>query len=90
MLMNLSAKHTAEAAIAAAQMLPYLPAAAELLSQPDAVPALVSAFLEEHSQPCIDTLAGKILQNKQGFLLCPAYAVYNSSDPMLRFLQEGL
>lgn len=58
MLRNLPAKHTTESAIAAAQLLPHLPAAHELLTHPDAVPALVAAFLQEHSEACIDTLAG--------------------------------
>ena len=45
-------------AVAAAQLLPHLPSAADLLRRADAVPALVSAFLTEHAQNDLDLMAG--------------------------------
>ena len=61
MLGNLPLKNVTESAIAAAQLLPHQPSAVEILSHPDAVAALVAAFLEEHSATDIDTIAGKPL-----------------------------
>ena len=58
MLRNLPARHTTEAAIAAAQLLPHLPSAAEMLSHREAIQALVDAVLEEHLADDIDTIAG--------------------------------
>ena len=45
-------------AVAAAQLLPHLASAADLLRRADAVPALVSAFLAEHVQNDLDLMAG--------------------------------
>ena len=45
-------------AVAAAQLLPHLPSAADLLRRADAVPALMSAFLAEHAQSDLDLMAG--------------------------------
>lgn len=61
MLRNLPVKHTTEAAIAAAQLLPSLSSAVELLTQPGALEALVAAFLEEHIATDIDTIAGAVI-----------------------------
>lgn len=59
MLRNLPARHSAEAAIAASHLLPSLPAAQQVLLRPAAVPTLIAAFLEEHSQPEVDSLVGE-------------------------------
>lgn len=61
LLQNLPPRHVTEAAIAAAQLLPHKnPAAARVLRRPDAVPALVAAFLEEHAHTDLDPVAGKL------------------------------
>lgn len=60
LLLNLPPHHATEAAIAASQLLPHgHPAAVQLLRRTGAVPALVAAFLEEHSHADLDPVAGE-------------------------------